>query len=144
MTADSYTTVDRNKLLRRCEVIADSVIAMREKMKKEGRQDLRNAKANIPVWRYIFEPRIVLTLKRMTESDLENDAWLNINWPYIMKGSKWCWAAWDSTLEGEKEVKQLMKQLRAEAAQPTILLSTAHICALDAVEATLKEKGMME
>jgi hypothetical protein len=143
MKTDSYTTVDRNKLLRRIEVL----ISAHEEYK---RVELEAWKKELREW--CAKPWNILTIimsskkerlvKKFTEEDFNDRKKLTAAYYVLHNG--WNCAKWAWKFDGEKETMALYGQLTAPAETPTILLSTTHIVSIDAYERALTNEGYME
>lgn len=140
MNTDSYITVNIEDLRERCAYIIAGARDLRKLEKERGREDLRKARKNLKFYHWIFSPFRSRKLKRMTEEDLYNENYLSIMWPEIMKGCRWSWAPWERALEGEDEVKKLMKQFDIDVDHEAILVSTTHVGAVLAMETVVKEQ----
>lgn len=144
MTSDSYTTVDRNILLRRIEVLRSALEEFKRVTFGEWQDEFRKWHSKPwNIWTIIWSTKKERALKKFTEEDI-NDMDIMHKAYYVLNSSIYDYALWAYQFSGQKETMQLYEQLILKAETPTILLSTSHCVALRELEKELKESNWIE
>lgn len=143
MNTDSYTSVDRNELLHKIEVMRDALKEFQDCLLKEYRDELAAKKLNLK-WYHWFElGSLYSRIKAITAEDLDNDNRL-IELHKDLSGW-WSHKYWLHPFgECEDLVNDLYVHLTTKGRDATILLSTAHAKAVRELYDELKKGNWIE